>query len=239
MNRQAEWRMARQKTTRESRVKLETQDRAMKHPEISGWKQIMEEGEMKKYAIIIAFVLLITPLMAQEETLVGEGFHSGGYGGPVWKAGWVNGKLGMFSGGRGGWIINHTIALGGGGYSLIMDVEYDGASIGGKPLYLNLQYGGFMIEYIHHSDRLMHWTVDLLLGSGGVKLREHDPTEAIDSEGFFIAEPGFNLDFNIATWFRIGLGVSYRLVFGVDMEGVEDADISGPSGGIFLKFGRF
>ena len=63
---------------------------------------------MKRLFICLLSILLVAPSLAQEETLVEGEFHSGGYGGPVWKAGLVNGKVGLYSGGRGGWIINHT-----------------------------------------------------------------------------------------------------------------------------------
>lgn len=188
---------------------------------------------MKKCLIILLVIFMATPLLAQEETLVGRGIHSGGYGGPVWKVGLVNGKTGLFSGGRGGWIINHKFAIGGGGYSMITDVEADGQ------LYLDMEYGGFEMEYIHKSNKLIHWTIHTLLGAGTVKLKEHDPRDDIESDRFYLIEPSFNFDFNVADWFRIGLGASYRLAFGVDMSGVTSSDVSGPSGLIILKFGSF
>ena len=77
---------------------------------------------MNKCLMLLLTILFVMPLLAQEETLIGDQFHGGVYGGPVWKLGLVNGKVGMFSGGRGGWIINHRVAIGGGGYSMITDV---------------------------------------------------------------------------------------------------------------------
>lgn len=194
---------------------------------------------MKKYFIIASFMVLTLPLLAQEETLINGGFHSGGYGGPVWKMGWINGHLGLFSGGRGGWIINHTFVIGGGGYSQVLDVETDQVSVNEKPLYLNMSYGGFEMEYIHKSDKLIHWTIDMMVGSGHVKLKEHNPNEAIETDNFFMVEPSFNVDVNVSQWFRIGLGLSYRFALGVDLPGMGSLDISGPSGLVIFKFGSF
>ena len=194
---------------------------------------------MKKYGFLFLSIFLTTSLLAQEETLVGNGFHSGGYGGPVWKIGLVNGKAGMYSGGRGGWIINHKFVIGGGGYGMIMDVSTDEVSTGGKPLYLDLSYGGFEMEYIHNSDKLIHWTIHTMLGSGSAKLKEHDPREAIENDQFYVIEPSFNVDINISSWFRIGFGASYLFAIGADLGGITSSDISGPSGLIILKFGRF
>ncbi len=194
---------------------------------------------MKKCFMILFSIFMVFPLLAQEETLINDGFHSGGYGGPVWKVGLINGHWGLFSGGRGGWIINHTFVVGGGGYHQFLDVETDQVSTDGKPLYLNVSYGGFEMEYIHESDKLVHWTIHAMIGSGKVKLKEHNPNEAIETDNIFMIEPGFNVDMNISTWFRIGLGVSYRFALGVDLPGIASSDVCGPSGLLIFKFGSF
>jgi len=41
------------------------------------------------------------------------------------------------------------------------------------------------MEYIHQSDRLMHWTIHANLGSGTVKLREHNPNEVVETDRFY------------------------------------------------------
>ena len=194
---------------------------------------------MKKCFVILFCIFISMPLLAQEETLIDDGFHSSGYGGPVWKMGLINGHLGLFSGGRGGWIINHIFVIGGGGYSQVLDVETDYVSVNEKPLYLNVSYGGFEMEYIHQSDKLIHWTIHMMIGSGKVKLKEHNPNEAVETDNFFMIEPSFNVDMNISTWFRIELRVSYRLAMGVDLTGIGSSDICGPSGLVILKFGDF
>jgi beta-glucosidase len=66
---------------------------------------------MKKYLFLLVSILLSISLLAQEETLVGERFHNGGYDGPVRKLGLFDSKAGMFAGGRGAWIINHRFAM--------------------------------------------------------------------------------------------------------------------------------
>ena len=52
---------------------------------------------------------------AQDEQLVSGKIESGGFGAPVWKITQINGETAMLTGGRGGWIINHTFVIGGGG----------------------------------------------------------------------------------------------------------------------------
>ena len=194
---------------------------------------------MKKELIILLMVLSASLLFAQEETLFSGATHHGGYGGPVWKVSSVNGHTAVLNGGRGGWIINHTIALGGGSYRLFSDVESDLVGEADKKLYIDMEYGGFEVEYIHRSDNLVHWTINTLFGGGEMQLREHEPNNEIDNDKFFAVEPSFNVDLNINRWFRIGGGVSYRAIFGLDIEGIEDSELSGPSAGIILKFGSF
>ena len=140
---------------------------------------------MKIILICCIALLLIVPMAAQAETLTGDGFESGGYGGPVYKVGMLSGGTGLFSGGRGGWIINHTFVVGGGGYSTLFDVKTDIAREQGV-LYLQMSYGGFEMEYIHNSDNVFHWTVHMTLGGGSASLRLHDPDETLESDSFFL-----------------------------------------------------
>lgn len=194
---------------------------------------------MKKGFMILLIVLAASSLFAQARTLFSGRMHHGGYGGPVWQVSSVNGNAAVLSGGRGGWIINHTIALGGGGYSLFSDVESDLMSEAGKKLYIDMEYGGFEVEYIHRSDDLVHWTIHSLFGGGDMSLKEHEPNNEINNDKFFVVQPSFNVDLNVNTWFRVGGCVSYRAIFGLDIKGIEDSDLSGPSAGIILKFGSF
>jgi len=189
---------------------------------------------------MIGMLLVLAPAVwAEVETLTGGSFESGGYGGPVYKVGLIGDEIGLFSGGRGGWIINHTFVVGGGGYSTMFDVETDLVDEGGETYYLRMNYGGFEMEYIHNSDRVLHWTVHLTLGGGSASLRLHDPDYTEESDHFYIVEPSVNMDVNVTDWFRLGFGASYHAVFGVDLTGMEDSDLGGPSGQIVFKFGHF
>lgn len=194
---------------------------------------------MQKLLGVLVVLCVATALVAQEKTLIGKEIESGGYGGPVWKAGLVNGKTGVFSGGRGAWIINHKFAIGGGGYSLTTDVRSDGSGENGKPLYIQLEYGGFEMEFIHDSDKIVHWTFHTLFGGGSARLVEQKPDRTITSEKFYMVEPSVDLDFNVTSWFRFGIGAGYRVAMGLNLPGVANSDISGPSALIILKFGSF
>jgi hypothetical protein len=195
--------------------------------------------------VILALAFLPAAAHAQEaETLIDGKVDHGGFGGPVVKFTSVLSEFGVLAGGRGGWIIDflpeHTLVLGGGGYGLANYIDVDRTTTGGEPLYLELGYGGFEMEYVNRTNELVHFTVQLLIGAGGVDYREKDEGDGIgQNDAFFALEPGVNLDLNVTHFFRIGGGVSYRYLRGVDLDAIGDADVSGVAGQVTFKFGSF
>jgi hypothetical protein len=77
---------------------------------------------MKKIVVLLVFVFTFSAF-AQETTLINGEIESGGFGGPVLKVTSINGENAVMIGGRGGWIINHSLVLGGGGYGLVTEVK--------------------------------------------------------------------------------------------------------------------
>ncbi len=199
---------------------------------------------MNPKSAIILLLLIISPLsFAQEETLLGKGeISNGGFGGSVVKFTSVNKHIGVLVGGQGGWIINHTFVIGGGGYGLVNNVKTESLFLGERQL-LNFGYGGVELHYIENSDKLIHYTVSLLIGGGGIGYRHPDSWEWDDWEtntkSFFVMEPTVRVMLNVTSFFRIGLGGGYRLISGADLDDFKDSDISGPSAEIVLKFGKF
>jgi hypothetical protein len=189
------------------------------------------------------FILLAVPAIADQETLFGSDIESGGFGGPVVKFTQVNSEFAVMTGGRGGWIINHMVVLGGGGYGLASDVDASDKTrnfYNNDGLDIEFGYGGFEIEYINNSDRLIHYTLYTLIGAGGINL--HDPDRdnfEHDGDAVFVLEPAINCILNATTWLRIGAGVSYRLVSSVDTYGIDSSDIGGIAASLVFKFGKF
>jgi hypothetical protein len=178
--------------------------------------------------------------VAQEETLISGDIESGGFGGPVVKLGSFNGETGVLVGGRGGWIINHSFIIGGGGYGLANDVKARTPGPNGDR-YLNFGYGGLELEYIWEPNRLTHYSVLMLIGAGGLSWRDDNVRMGItpENDDFFVLEPEVNFTVNVTTYFRISAGASYRLISGVQSGASTNADLSGPSGVLTLRFGKF
>lgn len=186
---------------------------------------------MKKCILFCLVFMVLVPfaVSAQEKTLItGEVEHGGG-GGPVVKLTSLNNTFCVLTGGYGGWIIDHTFLLGGGGYGLATDVFVSGNK-------LQFGYGGLVAEYIYMSDALLHFKAGALIGAGSA---HYDP-DGSDAKGFFVIEPGIDAEINITSFFRVNAGVSYRIVIGATgIAGLNDSLLSGLAGEIVAKFGMF
>lgn len=186
---------------------------------------------MKKYILLLLVLFIAIPVTvnAQQKTLIGEEVTHGGAGGPVVKLTYLNNTFCVLTGGYGGWIINHTFLLGGGGYGLSTDVF-----VSGNKLYFG--YGGLVAEYIGFSDEVIHFKAGALIGPGSASYN----LEGADARAFFVLEPGADVEINVVSFFRICAGLSYRFVIGATgISGVSDASLSGLAGEIVFKFGWF
>jgi hypothetical protein len=190
--------------------------------------------------ILCIIALLTVPAFGQEETLIGSEFHSGGYGGPEVRIGPMLGTSGVFVGGRGGWVINHTFMIGGGGYGLVNDVRVKDITIGGQPAYLGFGYGGMCLEFTGNSEKLIHYTIGVMIGGGGVEYRDSLYNfKDHNWDAVFVLEPSLGVEMNVTNFFRLGLGASYRYVSGVNTFGLTNKELSDATGTITLKFGTF
>jgi hypothetical protein len=203
---------------------------------------------MKNFLILFVIsVILCSQLFAQEETLMGNGEIShGGFGGPVIKYTQIKGEPGVMVGGRGGWIINHSFIIGGGGYGLVKDIRSDAIIPGIYTMpYLNFGYGGFELEYIIRSDKLIHFSVYSLIGGGAISYRSEMWDDNVwdnwnpSNDAFFVFEPAANVELNVINFFRINAGFSYRFISGVNFNEFKNSDLAGPSATLTFKFGKF
>jgi hypothetical protein len=192
-------------------------------------------------AVTLLFLVTYPAIGQEEETLIEGTIESGGFGGPVVKIGNLNGETGVLVGGRGGWIINHSFILGGGGYGLATNVRAKTLGPNGER-YLTFGYGGLELEYVPESNKLTHISIMTLIGAGGLGWRDHDVfisgrDENVDA--FFVLEPAVNVTLNITTFFRISAGGSYRYITGLTSEASTNANLSGPLAVLTFRFGKF
>jgi hypothetical protein len=172
-----------------------------------------------------------------DETLISNPITIGFYGAVTVKFDQLNDNFACLLGGRGGLVFNRAFVIGGGGYGLTNDIPVDVQLPSGR-YYMDFGYGGFFMEYILASRKIVHLSFNALIGGGGVQLRDaYDYWEFEDD--FFVFEPGAELELNFSPNFRIGVGGSYRYVAGADLVGLDSRDLSGPSVNLNFKFGHY
>ncbi|MCP4213981.1 MAG: hypothetical protein GY765_04950 [bacterium] len=177
------------------------------------------------------------------ETLVGSKGRSGFNGSLVMKFTELIGEEGVMVGAKLGWTINGAFTIGVAGYGWANDCDQwnrwdEGFQMG---------YGGLYLESIIGNHKLVHLTVGVLLGAGGVEGYpgiDHRESRwsncgSWDVEGFFICEPEVNIELNVARFMRIGAGVSYRFTSGLKGSNINNSDLNGLAGALTIKFGKF
>ena len=160
----------------------------------------------------------------------------------------LNSQNAVFTGGYGGWMINHKLMIGIGGYGLVS--RQDGFTADGEvdeANKLHMGYGGLMLEYTFMQNKKIHMTSGLLIGGGAIENgygADYSDSPGSNfhtvSESTFTAfQPSVNVEANMTNWFRVAVGGGYRLIHGSDIEGLTDKKLSAPSFGVTLKFGKF
>jgi len=201
---------------------------------------------MRLLIIFITFFSFYSISISQEQTLFSDQKSSGGFGGPVIKVTSVRDQAALFIGGRGGWIYGHSFIIGGGLYGTLTEVDAaENAMPVEGPLDISLGYGGLELEYIFNSHQLIHYNFYILIGAGVAKyVKDVGPVfesneQAGESDLVFALEPAVSAEMNITEWLRIGAGVSYRLITGVNQPGIENNELSGITGKLTFKYGNF
>jgi len=153
----------------------------------------------------------------------------------------------------GGWFINQRFLIGVGAAATTNYIPVPALEQNFPARKMTYQYGqiGLMTEYVFASTRKVHFTANLLTGTGFTlqyDRRDFDDWEWDDWDDrhddddvkcFFVMEPGVQAEFNLLKWMRFSPGVSYRKAFNAKGNGLTDGDLSNISYNLTLKFGRF
>ena len=214
---------------------------------------------MKNLAITLLLTLLITPFSwAQDhyekpvkptKTLLGDGAKVRGFGSVDIRMTEMMDDLGVLVGAHGGIILNNHFVIGLGGYGLTSNFQEEGGE-NFDDLYLYGGYGGLILGGIFSPKEVVHIYTPVLIGAGGMEVTDrnylnnfHRPQPPFgtytETSAFFVVEPGLEVEINVTRFFKIGVGASYRFIRESDLITVTDKDLSGFSGGMSLKFGKF
>jgi hypothetical protein len=203
-----------------------------------------------RHLILTALMLgVATAASAQQEQTVFDGnFSVAGFGGPEVRYTRIADQDGLMLGARGGIIVNRSLVLSGAAYGMVTEIDSPTPS---DPLALfaatdiRFGYGGFQLEYIVKPDAVAHVSLSALVGGGATQqvidrpgrgVRDDD--EIGETDGFFVFEPGVNLEVNMTRWLHLAGGVSYRAVNGVERPYLSNSDLSGISATVGVKFIR-
>jgi hypothetical protein len=171
------------------------------------------------------------------EALFSGPLRSSGYGAVSMKFTPLQGQFGTMVGGYGGWFINKTLLIGGGGYGLTTSIT--APSRPGENI--SFGYGGIVLEYVGASDKVFHYSIQTLVGWGGVGF--YRPRDfAFSSRSIspvFVIEPSLMAELNVTNFLRLAVGGGYRIATGVQLDGLTNADVSSYSLSLNFKFGSF
>ncbi len=220
---------------------------------------------MKTIYLSIVLLFTVTILQAQEQnevrTLFGsrDDHSNGGYG--AISVGYTNidNKDALLIGAQGAWVIDHNLAIGIAASGFTCDKKYD-YTLSNEYRYAG-GYGGILIEPIIAAKSPVHLSVPIIIGAGGVTYYAKDQDNDYyfyhdnsyeDSDAFFLFEPGVEIELNMISFFRIGLGISYRYTSDITLKyddefyNTPNPTLIGSSGmlrglnyKLILKFGKF
>jgi hypothetical protein len=182
-----------------------------------------------------------TPAADEPATLVGSrGLikHSGWYVAPSIGATTLDGHLSSLVGLRGGWLVNRQFGIG-----------LTGSAFGWDSTHLDTPrantrvdggYGGLLLQYIIGSDKLVHGSIETTIGGGALcydaASSRRDCNDAIT---FFVFEPAANVELNVTSFMRIGVGGGYRFTAVDDSSLSSKPELRGFVARTNIQFGQF
>ncbi len=153
-------------------------------------------------------------------------FDNGFYAGLNFGWTMIDGESAFIIGPRVAWIANHYLAIGiaGGGFSNFMKTPRNDEYYKPGDYFMAGGYGGLLIEPIVLAKNPVHVSFPIIIGGGGVVANSKNTWtdfsyngEYYNNDIYFVFEPGAELELNIAKFFRIAVGASYRLTNKLDM----------------------
>jgi len=198
---------------------------------------------MKKIVLIfVAFCISFSSFSQDDfQTIFGGDVSISGFGGPFMSFTSLNGDFAHMMGGGGGVLISKRMFLGGFGLGNTTQhtFDYTNPITGAETSEMDLEfdYGGLYFGYIFAPNKPIHPAIYLQTGWGDVSLNENNQRRINDN--VFVLNPSLELEINMTRFFRMGIGVNYQYVSGVNLNGLGNEDFSYPGGFLSFKFGWF
>jgi hypothetical protein len=210
---------------------------------------------MKKILVLLSFLMVVLFAKAQNteyqndeiQTIFSKRRSNGGYGAFTINYSNIGGQNALVTGGRGGFIFDHSFAIGLGGYGFFNNIEYNdmddfrNQNLGGG-------YGGLLLEPIIAGRSPFHVAFPVLIGMGGITHTDNrgwyggwgsSDSFLYGEDAFFVIEPAIDLEFNMTRFFRLAATASYRFTSKIDLFNTDEYVLNGFNFGLTFKFGKF
>ena len=182
---------------------------------------------MKKLLMVL-LVTAATTAFAAKESLVDPSMNNAPWRmalKPEFQFSELDGKFAGLAGVQLGPQLAETLYFGIGAYGLVNNITPD--DVNAKMGAFDFWYAGFVADYTFFSDKLIHGSINALIGGGKVSPANYE------SASVFVATPGVSLMINLTKQIEFGLGAGYRFVAGADQP--SNSELSKPYASIFLR----
>lgn len=197
---------------------------------------------MKKIFLLLTLYIAASSLFAQEEKIE-TFFHSKpekirGFIAPITNTTILDEETAYMTGISGGAIINDHFIFG--FYKQDLDNEILSNNLNYIGNEIDFDHKGLWLGYIFMPKRIMHININAQLGKGNLEIYDDTFNEWMEDDLVFVTIPSIEAEFNIAKFFRVGIGANYRFTFDVDrFRDYSNEDFSDFGAFVSFKFGWF
>lgn len=182
----------------------------------------------------------------ETESLISwENVRFSGYGGSQTFGAALGSGTGVWTGGKGGVIVNDSWVFGGSGFGLITQgtkTISDSEQIPDDRQYTSIGFGGIMMEYYFFPKSLISYSLGCTIGSGGYSFgsKQLDDEESGDYSGaFFAMMPEVNAYVTVTRFFRMGAGLGFLYFNGINNDYFDDSSFNSLTVNFIFQFGWF
>lgn len=168
--------------------------------------------------------------------------ESGGayFGAPVIELTRLRGQAAVMFGGRGGWYLTPSLAVGAGLYGTLTEV--DAPAQGGSPGPLDVKYEEFGLELEYHfrSAAPVHFTLAAFAGGATARyVRDGTDEQHGETDFMLLVEPAAGIEWSASRRVHVNLAAAFRLTGPVEQAGLRGRHLRGPAVRLAVKLGKF
>lgn len=145
-----------------------------------------------------------------------------GFGAPFVEFSSVNKQFAVCLGGGAAMMINQTLFIGGYFEGIVTNHYREDLQtiVDAQRPKISFEHGGIWLGYIYKHKKAIHGGLSMKLGWGEIDLKDEgngNPDSDYDyNDRIFTIQPQVETEFNMTEWFKINVGVGYRIVTGID-----------------------